>query len=643
MYLKSETSGSPIAIHHRLMLIYLLLIAPRRLGGCDVPLSSLLYHKQILSFFPLHDRKITDQLEEHVFRLWQPLWQAPFYDIKEYFGEKIGLFNVFIAYYTRWLVFPSIVGLIFQFIVWATNVKTFSSPVLPFYSVLVSVWGLLMLKYWKRKEAIIAVWWGTSSFEEKEQQRPEFTGELIESFIDGSKIIYVRSSDYAFSIVSSVIVVSTFIVIMCATLGSIYFFRYSLNSSSASYIASVLNMALSLVMNIVYQYVAKKLTDNENHRTDTIYEDALSVKLFVFQFLNSYASFFFIAFVAAYIPSPRNNPHNYPGQCGAETCMQPLAINLGIIYGMRLTLSNFLDIFIPYITCRMKRKKDLGDASADIKLSSPEEESLLMPYDPITENINDYADAAVQYGFTMMFITALPCATFFSFLSNFFRVKATLWMRINLYQRPVPTSAEDMGSWYSIFQILNAIAIITNAGLICITMDVLDGFSTAAHFWIFIGYQWALFSFFFAMNYFLSDIPEEAVIQKKRQQFITSIVIEKVPDENEDLVGKVPPGQNKIRSLVVEDAASRLCCSSEKRSRVREEFLTVSGLPKLNMKVYPVEQPLLTEKPVPYQLISQPRPQPQILLQPQQRQQIYPQQQMQPQPQLLVLQQQRQQ
>jgi len=52
------------------------------------------------------------------------------------------------------------------------------------------------------------------------------------------------------------------------------------------------------LFNIVYAARAIQLTDNENHRTDTLYEDALIVKLFVFQFINSYTSFFFIAFIA---------------------------------------------------------------------------------------------------------------------------------------------------------------------------------------------------------------------------------------------------------------------------------------------------------------------------------------------------------
>ena len=38
------------------------------------------------------------------------------------------------------------------------------------------------------------------------------------------------------------------------------------------------------------------LSLTENHRTQTSYEDALIIKLFGFQFVNSYTSLFYIAF-----------------------------------------------------------------------------------------------------------------------------------------------------------------------------------------------------------------------------------------------------------------------------------------------------------------------------------------------------------
>lgn len=42
----------------------------------------------------------------------------------------------------------------------------------------------------------------------------------------------------------------------------------------------------------------------ENHRTDTEYEDNLIAKTFMFQFVNSYASLVYIAFIKEHIGRP---------------------------------------------------------------------------------------------------------------------------------------------------------------------------------------------------------------------------------------------------------------------------------------------------------------------------------------------------
>jgi hypothetical protein len=87
-----------------------------------------------------------------------------------------------------------------------------------------------------------------------------------------------------------------------SVVGSIYYMRFSLEPSiggtQASTLASVLNTTQIIIFNLIYQAIATKLTDAENHRTDTLYEDSLIVKLFVFQFINSYSSFAYLAFIA---------------------------------------------------------------------------------------------------------------------------------------------------------------------------------------------------------------------------------------------------------------------------------------------------------------------------------------------------------
>lgn len=82
---------------------------------------------------------------------------------------------------------------------------------------------------------------------------------------------------------------------------------------SAQVIASMVNAVQIYVFNYLYGLAAEALTNRENHRTDTEHEDSLVGKFFVFQFVNSYSSFFYIAFVAEHMAKPVNAK---PGDVG---------------------------------------------------------------------------------------------------------------------------------------------------------------------------------------------------------------------------------------------------------------------------------------------------------------------------------------
>lgn len=224
----------------------------------------------------------------------------------------------------------------------------------------------------------------------------------------------------------------TFITLVIGCVAAIYTFRFYLQNrsdtaSSSSFIASILNTVQIQILNFVYQKVARKLTDLENHRVDTAYEDSLIVKLFLFQFVNSYASFFFLAFVASNLSPPNSAPSNYLGQCGATNCMEPLSINLATIFGLRLTLGNFTDIFIPWFFHKQKIENETKGIAEDKVVTPPEKDYMLLNYEPMIESISNYADIAVQYGFGLLFITALPCASFCSLLSCYAKVKFNTW------------------------------------------------------------------------------------------------------------------------------------------------------------------------------------------------------------------------
>ena len=87
------------------------------------------------AFYPLHDRDVSKQIKRDSLALTTSPWGQPFNRVKEYFGEKVGLFYVFTGHYSLWLFPPALVGVVFQMVVVGSG--DYSHPVLCFFGLLV--------------------------------------------------------------------------------------------------------------------------------------------------------------------------------------------------------------------------------------------------------------------------------------------------------------------------------------------------------------------------------------------------------------------------------------------------------------------------------------------------------------------------
>jgi anoctamin-7 len=83
------------------------------------------------------------------------------------------------------------------------------------------------------------------------------------------------------------------------------FFR-SYASLIATLTGAILNLVVILILEKVCEKLAYQLTEWEMHKTQTEFENHLTFKIFIFQFVNFYASIFYIAFA-------KGNFIGYPG------------------------------------------------------------------------------------------------------------------------------------------------------------------------------------------------------------------------------------------------------------------------------------------------------------------------------------------
>jgi anoctamin-10/anoctamin-7 len=67
----------------------------------------------------------------------------------------------------------------------------------------------------------------------------------------------------------------------------------------------------------------------------------------------------------------------------------------------------------------------------------------------MSSSLEDYAEVAIGFGYTALFVSALPMAAALAFVSNAVEIKADGWKLLTLHQRPFPKGCEDIGSWYA--------------------------------------------------------------------------------------------------------------------------------------------------------------------------------------------------
>ena len=162
----------------------------------------------------------------------------------------------------------------------------------------------------------------------------------------------------------------------------IYIFQYWINLPSnrgilhlgavnlTSVIASLINTVVVVVLNILYQRVAIRLNDYENHRTDTEYEDNLISKIFSFQLVNTFAGLTYVSFVKRYLNII----------CTKDNCTGEVAGSLSTVFLTAMVTRALIQIFLRKFNQSRKEKNETSGLPPGVKPSSLEEQYILDEY-----------------------------------------------------------------------------------------------------------------------------------------------------------------------------------------------------------------------------------------------------------------------
>lgn len=79
-------------------------------GGAELNIALMLKQKALLAAFPLHDYSQLKLLQQRWLNLCGMPWRQPLDEVMSYFGERIGLYFLYLQHYVTFLMVPAFVG-----------------------------------------------------------------------------------------------------------------------------------------------------------------------------------------------------------------------------------------------------------------------------------------------------------------------------------------------------------------------------------------------------------------------------------------------------------------------------------------------------------------------------------------------------
>ncbi|XP_048462854.1 anoctamin-5 [Rhincodon typus] len=261
------------------------------------------------------------------------------------------------------------------------NSHLFDNAATLFFAVFMGIWVTLFLELWKRRQAKLEYEWDLVDFEEEQQQlqiRPEYeakcthhkknpvtqetepyipiSNQALRSCLSGATVLFWISL-----ILICIIAVIVYRLSMYASFAKItvnmkkvrYIGTFFTPQMATSVTASVLNFIIIMILNYFYEKVAIWITDLEIPKTHFEYENRLTMKMFLFQFVNYYSSCFYVAFFKGkFIGRPGDYNRLFGTwrneECDPGGCLIELTTQLTIIMAGKQIWGNIQESFLPY-------------------------------------------------------------------------------------------------------------------------------------------------------------------------------------------------------------------------------------------------------------------------------------------------------
>lgn len=358
--------------------------------------------------FCLHEKRKQRELKENWARWTACLQGQPITTIRNYFGEKVALYYLWLGWYTYLLIPPAFIGIIvflygLSFFntsplikevceadtvmcplcdkgckVWhLSDTCTYAKVSLLFdnngtvlFAMFMAVWATLFLEFWKRHRASYVCEWKVSDWCEEEEEL------ILEIVTNANCQPKPFKHSYLRSILVLICVTFMIMVIIGLTHALVVFrvvaagflakeswqFLSNHSNTGAMMLGAVLHYIIITVMTRINRIVAMKLCEIEETRSFAATEKSFTVKMFTFQFFTYFSSLFYVAFFLGRINGHPGDYVRIAGkwrleECHPSGCLTDLFIQMTIIMVLKQIISNIFEFTGPWFCRFWKRRR----------------------------------------------------------------------------------------------------------------------------------------------------------------------------------------------------------------------------------------------------------------------------------------------
>lgn len=266
------------------------------------------------------------------------------------------------------------------------------------------------------------------------------------------------------------------------------------------------------------------LNDLENHRSETQYEDWLVAKVFTFQLLNCYAYLGYLSFVKPFLLT----------KCVDDDCYQEISDTLLVLFVAPVLIGALREVFLRKYLQMRRFAAETTDLEPGREVGVVEEQYILQEYRALDATLRDYSELVLQYGYVAMYVAVFPIGPFIALMAAFVKIRIDGWKLCQVYRRPQPKTAEDIGVWQNVLDIVGVLAVINNFALVFFTGRYLEDVTWDLRWVSFLAVEHAAVVYKVFLSVTIEEVSEAVQMQLDRQRFLVRKVLGNAMDEADE-------------------------------------------------------------------------------------------------------------